>query len=80
VTEFCNRQNFLHPLGFFVVYRKDGEVRFRHSVDVEGIAPTPVFVTNLIQPVFAVVKHAYPALQRIMAGYSLEAAIGSSAD
>jgi hypothetical protein len=71
----CNLANHDIAFGFFSVDTRDGEVRFRHSVDLAGIEITPVFVSNFLKPALTAVRKHYEAVQAIMDGFSLEAAV-----
>jgi hypothetical protein len=75
MSDFCNRTNFQIPSGFFAMDKDNGEVRYRSSVDVEGTEVNPVFVNNLVRPAFGSVQRCYRALQKIMAGFSIESAM-----
>ena len=48
VGEFCNRANFGLAIGNFELDVDGGEVRFRTSVDAEGLEPTPELVCNAV--------------------------------
>ena len=48
VGEFCNRANFGLAIGNFELDVDGGEVRFRTSVDAEGLEPTPALVRNAV--------------------------------
>jgi hypothetical protein len=74
MADFCNLINYEIPFGFFSLDGRDGETRYRHSVDVEGIKLTPTFVDNLLKESIGHAKRSYTAIQRIMAGLSIEAA------
>jgi hypothetical protein len=74
MADFCNLINYDMPFGFFSLDGRDGETRYRHSVDVEGIKVTPTFVDNLLKESLGYAKTHYTAIQKIMAGFSIEAA------
>lgn len=48
MIKLINRINLEISIGGFEMDRRDGEVRFRHSVDVESISYTDVFVQNFM--------------------------------
>jgi hypothetical protein len=48
VGEFCNRANFGLAIGNFELDHDGGEVRFRTSIDAEGVEPTPELVRNAV--------------------------------
>ena len=75
MMSYCNRLNYLIPFGFFATDPKDGEIRYRHSVDVEGIVLEPDFISNIIKAGIGYTRKFYMPLQAIMWGSSLEAAI-----
>jgi hypothetical protein len=73
MANFCNLINYEIPFGFFSLDGRDGETRYRHSVDVEGIKLTPTFVDNLLKESIGHAKKFYTAIQRIMVGLFIEA-------
>ena len=75
MAEYCCHVNSVISIGFMSVDMRDGEVRFRHSVDIEGTHPTPKFVDNFIKAAIGVGHRYYKAIHSIMFGYSLERAI-----
>ena len=56
---------------------KDGELRFRHSVDIEGIEITPVFVHNFIHGAITISDLNYLALNDGLHGKSVAKALSS---
>lgn len=75
MAEYCCHINDAVPIGIIAVDMNDGEVRIRHSVDVEGIEITPKFIDNFLKSVLQLGRKYYEPIQLIMFGYSLEKAI-----
>lgn len=75
MADFVNRVNYAIPIGFFAIDISDGEVRYRHGIDVEGIEINEVFVDNFIRSCITFCRKYYNPIQAIMNGYSIEAAM-----
>lgn len=73
LIRYCHLANYELTMGFFAVDEKDGELKFRHSADVEGIVVTAKFMDNFIKTLLNSMRKRYLAIQKIMCGYSLEA-------
>lgn len=78
MADFANRVNYAIPIGFFAVDLSNGEVRFRHSIDVEGIEINSIFVDNFIKSCVTFCRRYYNPIQAIMNGYSIEAAMDTT--
>ena len=75
MADFVNRINYAIPIGFFAIDLTDGEVRYRHSADVEGIEINEIFVDNFIRSSITFCRLYYNPIQAVMNGYSIEAAM-----
>lgn len=75
MMEFCNRINWQSAIGNFACDPRDGEVRVRHSADVESLKLTGKFVDNFLKVVVGTAKRNYMKLQAIMEGIPLEDAL-----
>jgi hypothetical protein len=75
LSDFLNRVNSRLPTGFFLLESRRGEVRFRKAIDTAEV--TPAFIVHFVKSGFMAVAHFYPAIQRIMAGKSVEAALAT---
>ena len=73
MMDYCNRVNFMLQCGFFACDPRDGEIRFRHSADVESIQLTTTFIDNFLKVGLGTVRRHYEQLQGIMSGLSIEA-------
>lgn len=75
MAEYCCHVNDILSIGFLAIDMNDGEIRFRHSCDLEGTYPTPKFVDNFIKAGVQAGRKFYKSIEAIMWGYSLEKAI-----
>lgn len=75
MADFVNRINYAIPIGFFAIDLTDGEVRYRHGADVEGIEINEIFVDNFIRSSITFCRLYYNPIQAVMNGYSIEAAM-----
>lgn len=75
MADFVNRINYAIPIGFFAIDLTDGEVRYRHGTDVEGIEINEIFVDNFIRSSITFCRLYYNPIQAVMNGYSIEAAM-----
>jgi hypothetical protein len=78
LLRFCHLANYEISIGFFSTDEKDGEVKFRHSVDVEGIVITSTFIDNFIKSILTAMRKRYLKIQKLMSGYSLDAVMAES--
>ncbi len=68
VGNFIQRCNFGLVVGNFEMDLDTGEVRFRTSMDLDGITPNTDLVRNLVFGNVAVVNDYLPALNRVIHG------------
>jgi hypothetical protein len=68
MIDLCNRINWRINIGFFAMDPNDGEVRFRHAVDISGVTFKKEFVDNLIRGSTRIFFEFYQALQDLMCG------------
>ena len=72
---YIAQQNFKMTIGGFEMNRKDGEVRFRNSLDIESIVITPLFVENFVKNITITGCRFYRSIVSIMNGGSVSAAL-----
>jgi len=78
VMEAVARANFGLPLGCFTFDTDTGEIRFRTSVDVEGVEVSTAMVRNLVYTNCLAMEAYAPAFSALLAGgISPEAAIAA---
>ena len=77
MIEILDQINRTLSLGFFTMDMNDGELRFRHSVDIEGIEITSKFVYNFIHGAVAISDINYLALNDGLHGKSVPKALSS---
>jgi hypothetical protein len=63
---WCNQKNWALKFGFFICDRKDGELVFRDSVDVEDVKVTSQFIDNFVRRAPAAVLRNYEEIQQIL--------------
>ena len=68
VAEFLTRANYGLQIGNFEMDYRDGEVRFKTSIDVEADRLTPALVKNLVYPNVAMMDRYLPGIMRIIYG------------
>jgi hypothetical protein len=68
VAEFVTRANYGLWVGNFEMDWDDGEVRYKSSLDFEGVALTPALIRNTISPVVQMMVCYLPGLVGVMAG------------
>ncbi len=68
VSEFLTRANYGLPLGNFEMDYRDGEVRFKTSIDVEGGELTPTMIENLLKSNLTTMDQYLPGLMRVLYG------------
>ncbi|OHS98886.1 hypothetical protein TRFO_34793 [Tritrichomonas foetus] len=73
IVEFINQINIEISIGGFEMDRRDGEIRFRHSIDVEGLNCTEIFAHNFVNSVAMTGCKYYNALCSVMDGKVQEA-------
>jgi hypothetical protein len=70
---FMNQQNFELSLGGFEMDPESGKVRYRNSVDVEGIELTEVFVNNFVRAIAVHGCRFWDPIEKVMDGKPLDA-------
>lgn len=68
VMRFVTRANYGMHVGNFELDLDDGEVRFKTSMDVEGIKLTPELCRNLVDLNLAVMGRYVDGLRQVIAG------------
>jgi len=68
LCEFINRANYGLKLGNFEMDMKDGELRFRVSIDVEGGELTDVMIRNMLSCGYATMDRYYPGIMAVLYG------------
>ncbi|PKK88818.1 MAG: hypothetical protein CVV64_17190 [Candidatus Wallbacteria bacterium HGW-Wallbacteria-1] len=68
LCEFINRANYGLRMGNFEMDMKDGEVRFRLSIDVEGGELTHMMIKNMIRSGYSLMDKYYPGIMAILYG------------
>lgn len=68
VAEFLTRANYGLYIGNFEMDYRDGEVRFKTSIDVEDDRLTPALVKNLVYPNVAMMDRYLPGIMRVIYG------------
>ena len=72
MAKFLNIINDFLPFGFFTLDFVEGEIRFRQSLDVEGILITSEFIDKFLGTSVQMVRQFYLSLHDIMNGRSIE--------
>jgi len=68
VAEYVTRANFGLRVGNFEMDYADGEVRYKSSLDFEGVALTPELIKNAIYPAVHTMDFYLPGLLSVMYG------------
>jgi hypothetical protein len=68
VVEFITRANYGLRIGNFELDYSDGEIRFKTSLDFEGVELDPHLVQTMVHAVFVTVNHYLSGLMRVMYG------------
>jgi hypothetical protein len=66
VAEFLTRVNYGLWIGNFEMDWRDGEVRYKSSLDFEGVTLTPQLIRNAIDPAVRTMSCYLPGLERIV--------------
>jgi hypothetical protein len=74
MADFLNQLNDSLLLGFWAIDETDGEIRFRHAVEVTGIQMTPKFIDNFAKTTLLQVERRYKGVLAIMNGEPAEMA------
>jgi hypothetical protein len=78
VAEYITRANYGLRIGNFEMDFEDGEVRYKSSLDFEGVGLTPGLIRNTIYPAVQTMDRYLPGiLSVIFGGKSAEEAIAS---
>jgi hypothetical protein len=75
VAEYLTRANYGMIIGNFEMDFDDGEVRFKSSVDVQGIELVPDLIRNAAYPACLMMDKYLPGLIAILGGVSAQDAI-----
>jgi hypothetical protein len=70
VAEFIARANYGLWIGNFEMDWDDGEVRYKSSLDFEGVALTPELIRNTISPAVQMMVCYLPGLLSVIGGRS----------
>jgi hypothetical protein len=70
VAEFVTRANYGLWIGNFEMDWSDGEVRYKSSLDFEGVALTPELIRNAISPAVQMMVCYLPGLLSVIGGRS----------
>lgn len=68
VAEYITRANYGLRIGNFELDYSDGEVRYKSSLDFEGMALMPEFIRNTIYPAVHTMDRYLPGLLRVSYG------------
>ncbi len=68
VAEFVTRANYGMRIGNFEMDLADGEIRYKSSLDFEGVGLTPVMIRNVIYPAAQTLDRYFPGLIAVIAG------------
>jgi hypothetical protein len=68
VAEYITRANYGLPIGNFEMDYADGEVRYRCSLDFEGVTMTPNLVKNVAYPAVYTMDYYLPGLMKVVFG------------
>ena len=68
VAEFIARANYGMRIGNFELDFADGEIRYKSSLDFEGVGLAPVMVKNAIYPAAQTMDRYFPGLISVVAG------------
>ena len=68
VAEFVTRANYGMRIGNFELDLGDGEIRYKSSLDFEGVGLTPVMIRNVIYPAAQTLDRYFPGLIAVIAG------------
>lgn len=68
VAEFTTRANYGMRIGNFEMDFKDGEIRYKSSLDFEGATLTPALIRNAIYPAVQTMDRYLPGLMSVVYG------------
>lgn len=68
VAEYLTRANYGIRIGNFELDLADGEVRYKSSLDFEGVGLTPIMIRNVIYPAAQTLDRYFPGLIAVISG------------
>lgn len=68
VSEFITRANYGLRIGNFELDLKDGEVRYKSSLDFENVPLSATLIKNAIYPAVRTIDRYLPSLMRVIYG------------
>lgn len=68
VAEYVTRANYGLRIGNFELNYGDGEVRYKSSIDFEGVALSPPLIRHVIYPAVQTMDRYLPGLLRVIYG------------
>ncbi len=68
VAEFVTRANFGMVIGNFELDFDDGEIRYKTSIDVEGVSLAPALIKNLVYANVLMMDRYLPAITQVIEG------------
>jgi hypothetical protein len=68
VAEFVTRANFGMVIGNFELDFDDGEIRYKTSIDVEGVPLAPALIKNLVYANVLMMDRYLPAITQVIEG------------
>ena len=68
VAEYITRANYGLRIGNFELDYSDGEVRYKSSLDFEGVTLTPALIRNTIYPAVTTMDRYLPGLMKVIYG------------
>lgn len=68
IAEFITRANYGMIIGNYELDLSDGEVRFKTSVDLEGVEAVPKIIRNLVYANVLTMDKYFPGLMRVIYG------------
>ena len=72
MADYLNLVNDFIPFGLFTLDFDDGEIRFRQSLDVEGVTINSTFIDKFLGTSVQMVRQFYLSFHDIMNGKSIE--------
>lgn len=68
VAEFITRANYGMYIGNFEMDYNDGEVRYKSSLDFEGVGLSDIMIRNAIYPAMQLMDKYFPGLMKVAFG------------
>jgi len=75
VAEFINRANYGLIVGNFEMDYRDGQVRYKTSIDIEGGELTPKMIENIVYANLMTMDDYFPGFMEVMYGAKEPAAV-----